>query len=109
MEFIKALELAELPAGKMVRVEVGGKEILVANVAGSIYAITRNCTHLGGPLAKGKLEGSTVTCPWHGAQFDVKTGQALGEAKIAFLKMKVKSEECYPVKVEGTTLLIGIG
>jgi nitrite reductase/ring-hydroxylating ferredoxin subunit len=54
------------------------------------------------------LNGSIVTCPRHGAQFDVKTGKAVGGAKIAFIKMQVKDEESYMVKVEGTTILVGL-
>jgi 3-phenylpropionate/trans-cinnamate dioxygenase ferredoxin subunit len=59
-------------------------------------------------LAQGSLDGTTVTCPKHGARFDLKTGNAVGEAKIGFLKMKVKDEVNYTVKVEGTDILIGI-
>ena len=109
MEFIKALDTSELPAGKMVKVVLGDKEVLVANVAGSYYAIKNKCNHLGGSLANGKLEGSTVTCPRHGAQYDVITGKVVGDAKIAFMKFKVNNdEESFPVKVEGTTILVGI-
>jgi len=108
MEFVKVIDTAELPENKMVKVLAGGKEILLANVAGSYYAIAHKCTHLGGPLSKGALDGSTITCPWHGAQFDVKTGKAVGDARIAFIKMQVKDVESYPVKVEGTTVLVGI-
>jgi len=55
-------------------VVVGGKEVLLANVDGSYFAIANKCTHAGGSLAKGSLEGSIVTCPRHGSQFDLKTG-----------------------------------
>jgi len=89
-------------------VTAGSKEVQLANVGGSYYAIANKCTHLGGSLAKGALEGSIVTCPKHGAQFDVKTDQAVSEAKIAFVKMKVRDEVKYEVKVEGTDILIGI-
>ena len=108
MEFAKVADTSALPAGKMIMVTAGGKEILLANVDGSYYAITNKCTHLGGSLAKGVLNGNLVTCPRHGAQFDVKTGQAVAEAKIAFIKMKVKNEVKYEVKIEGTSILIGI-
>jgi 3-phenylpropionate/trans-cinnamate dioxygenase ferredoxin component len=107
MEFVKTLDTSELPAGKMAMVVVGGIEVLLANVAGSYYAIANKCKHLGGSLAKGKLEGSTVTCPRHGTQYDVKTGQCVRGPKIAFLTIKVKDEEMYVVKVEGTTIMIG--
>ena len=108
MEFVKVLEVDELPDEKMVMVEVGGREVLLANVDGTYYAIANKCTHLGGSLAKGVLEGNIVTCPRHGAQFDVKTGQAVGNAKIAFMKMQVKDEASYVVKVEGKDILIGV-
>jgi 3-phenylpropionate/trans-cinnamate dioxygenase ferredoxin subunit len=108
MEFFKVIETTELPENTMVKLLAGGKEILLANVEGSYYAIAHKCTHLGGPLSKGALDASTVTCPWHGAQFDVKTGKAVGVARIAFIKMQVKDIESYPVKVEGTNILVGI-
>lgn len=108
MEYVKVSNTAELPINKMITVVVGGKEVLLANVDGSYYAIANQCTHAGGSLVNGVLAGSVVKCPKHGAQFDVKTGQAVGEAKIAFMKMKVKDEESYSVKIEGTDILIGI-
>ena len=106
MEFIRVADKAELPENKMIMVVVDGKEVLLANVDSSYYAIANKCTHLGGSLVKGALEGSIVTCPRHGARFDVKTGQAIGDAKIAFIKMSVKDEESYPVKVEGTDIFV---
>ena len=108
MEYVKVADKTELPENKMILVVVGGKEVLLANVAGSYYAIANKCTHLGGSLSKGSLEGNVVTCPKHGARFDVKTGQAVAGAKIGFIKMSVKNEETYQVKVEGTEILVGI-
>jgi nitrite reductase/ring-hydroxylating ferredoxin subunit len=57
--------------------EVGGKSIALFNVDGVFYAIDNTCTHRGGPLSEGVLDGKEVTCPWHGAVFDVTTGQVL--------------------------------
>jgi 3-phenylpropionate/trans-cinnamate dioxygenase ferredoxin component len=108
MEYIRVADQAELPANKMIMVVVGGKEVLLANVDGSYYAIANKCSHFGGSLSKGSLEGSIVTCPRHGAQFDVKTGQAIADAKIGFIKMSVKDEERYTVKVEGTDIFVGL-
>jgi 3-phenylpropionate/trans-cinnamate dioxygenase ferredoxin component len=108
MEYVKVADKTDLPAGKMIVVTAAGKEILLANVEGSYYAIANKCTHLGGALSEGSLAGNIVTCPRHGACFDVKTGKNVGEAKIAFVKMKVKDEVSYPVKVEGTDILVGI-
>ncbi len=106
MEFIKLLDTAELAAGSMTTRVIGGKEILIANLGGKYYAMNNKCTHQGGSLAKGKLEGTVVTCPRHGAMFDVTTGKPCGNARIAFLSIKVQPEECYPVKVEGTSILV---
>jgi 3-phenylpropionate/trans-cinnamate dioxygenase ferredoxin component len=108
VDYVKVVDTSELPPNKMIIVVVGGKEVLLANVDGSYYAIANKCTHLGGSLATGVLEGSIITCPRHGARFDVKTGKAVGEAKIGFMKMKVKDEVGYTVKVEGTDILVGI-
>jgi 3-phenylpropionate/trans-cinnamate dioxygenase ferredoxin component len=107
MEFVKVADTSMFAVNKMMIVAVEGKKVLLAKVDGSYYAIANTCTHLGGSLGDGSLDGCIVTCPRHGAQFDVRTGKAVGEAKIAFVKMKVKDEPGYPVKVEGTDILIG--
>ena len=57
--------------------KVDGKKIALFNVDGALYAIDDSCTHRGGPLSEGELSGKEVTCPWHGAMFDVTTGQVL--------------------------------
>ena len=85
-------ELENLECGKMV--EVAGVSIAVFNVGGSYYAIENTCPHRGGPLAEGTLAGGVVTCPLHGAQFDVKTGSVLGPPA----PVGVKS---FPVRVTG--------
>lgn len=108
MDYIRVADIAELPVNKMIMVVVDGKEVLLANIDGSYYAIANKCSHLGGALAKGSLEGSIVTCPKHGARFDVKTGQAIANAKIGFIKMSVKDVERYTVKVEGTDIFVKI-
>ncbi len=108
MEYIRVADKAELPINKMIMVVVGGKEILLTNLDGSYYAIANKCTHAGGSLAKGSLNGSVVTCPRHGSQFDLKTGKNVRGAKIGFIKINVKDETSYMVKVEGTDILVGI-
>jgi len=77
-EFIKVARTDEIPPGQARMVEVNGKEIALFNVGGSFHAIDNTCTHVGGPLCEGDVEGSEVTCPWHGAVFDVTSGQVLG-------------------------------
>jgi nitrite reductase/ring-hydroxylating ferredoxin subunit len=65
---------AEIPPGRAKPFTVDGNEILVCNVGGSFYAIDDVCTHDGGPLDQGMLEGYCAICPRHGATFDVRTG-----------------------------------
>jgi nitrite reductase/ring-hydroxylating ferredoxin subunit len=56
-------------------VRAGERELALYNVGGKLYASQGNCLHLGGPLGEGRLEDSVVTCPWHGWQYDVRTGE----------------------------------
>ena len=108
MGYVRVADTTEVPVNTMTTVVAGGKEILLSNVDGSFYAIANKCTHLGGSLGKGVYEAGIVTCPRHGAKFDVRTGQSVGQAKIAIVKMNVRNEERYQVKVEGTDLLVEI-
>lgn len=73
----KVASLTGFEPGTTRRVMVDGLEVLLCNVDGTIYAIEDLCTHDGGPLDQGALEGACVVCPRHGATFDVRTGQAL--------------------------------
>ena len=106
MNFKKVADTSELPAGKMKKFTIDGIDVLLVNVDGDYYALEDKCTHLGGSLVDGILEGNEVTCPRHGARFDVKTGKAVGKAKVAFIKMMPKDEKRYVVKVEGTDIML---
>lgn len=72
-----ALPLNELPLGTTAETIVGDEIIALANIEGAIHAFDGICSHQGGPLAKGKLAGCTLTCPWHGWQYDVTTGKQI--------------------------------
>ncbi len=61
----------------MRRIDKDGARILVAKRDGQVHAIAEVCSHLGGPLAEGKFDGTTVTCPWHGSCFSVETGKVI--------------------------------
>jgi len=76
MTLQKAVQASDVPPGKMTAVKVGTREVMVGNVGGSFYAIDEICTHEGGPLHEGILEGSTVTCPWHEGQYNIQNGEA---------------------------------
>jgi nitrite reductase/ring-hydroxylating ferredoxin subunit len=91
MAFTKAATLAELPPGKAKQVALNGKTIGLFNVGGTVYAIDDTCTHRGAPLWEGDLQGTEVTCPWHGARFDVTSGANLcPPASIAVASYKVQ-------------------
>lgn len=100
-EFVKVAKTDDLPAGTARMVEVSGKEIALFNVDGSFYAIDNTCTHVGGPLSEGEIEGSEVTCPWHGGVFDVTTGQVLGSPPASNVNR-------YNVRVEGSDVEVEV-
>ncbi|PWU82346.1 MAG: (2Fe-2S)-binding protein [Candidatus Nitrosopolaris wilkensis] len=78
-EFVEVAKISEIPSGKMKHTEVNGKEIMIANVNGKFYALTDRCGHMNALLSMGNLTGNTVTCPFHGAKFDVTTGKKITE------------------------------
>jgi nitrite reductase/ring-hydroxylating ferredoxin subunit len=78
-EFVEVGKVSEISDGKMKHVEVDGKEVLIANVGGKFYAISDRCGHMNALLSMGNLTGNTVTCPFHGAKYDVTTGKKLSE------------------------------
>jgi len=81
-DFIKIATVDEIAPGQAKLVEVNGNEIALFNVGGQFHAIDNNCTHVGGPLCEGEISGFEVTCPWHGATFDVTTGRVLGPPAV---------------------------
>ena len=95
--FFEVAKTDEIPEGIMKPLIVQGKEILVVNYNGNYYAINRRCSHMGGDLSRGKLEGKIVTCPRHGSRFDITTGVSISGPKIGFLKLKTKNEPVYEV------------
>ena len=76
-ELVKVIEKKDVAPGSSTAVEVRGQKVAVFNLDGTFYAIGDTCTHRGGPLSEGEVSGTTVTCPWHGAQYDLKTGGVL--------------------------------
>jgi len=104
--FVKIGESSEIALGKMKKVKVGDKEFLVANVNGNYYAIRNKCTHAGGDLSQGSLEGNVVTCPKHKAKFDVTTGKVISGPKMALFHPRITDEPSYQVEIEGNTLLL---
>jgi nitrite reductase/ring-hydroxylating ferredoxin subunit len=101
MAYIKLTIESELPVADGVKeFPCGVRTICVANVDGNISAMDNVCLHRGGPLGQGTVEGNKVVCPWHGWQWDPKTGQSAQDANA---KLAV-----YPVKIEGGDVMVEI-
>jgi nitrite reductase/ring-hydroxylating ferredoxin subunit len=77
-DFVKVAKTTEIEPGQSRLVDVKGKQIALFNVGGEYFALDNACTHEEGPLAEGEISGHTVICPWHGATFDVRSGEVLG-------------------------------
>jgi 3-phenylpropionate/trans-cinnamate dioxygenase ferredoxin component len=107
MSFIDIFQVDQIPAGTMKSFTVNEKNILITNIDGKFYAIGGKCTHAGGDLSKGTLEGKIVTCPRHGSQFDVTTGKNLRGPKI-LIRFSTKDEPVYEVKIDGKNLQVQI-
>jgi nitrite reductase/ring-hydroxylating ferredoxin subunit len=98
-DFVNVADTQDIQPSQMKEVEVNGEKICLANVEGKYYAIGNVCTHLGGPLAQGKLEGHEVQCPWHGSRFDIRTGRVARPPAI-------RSEPTYEIRVEDDNILV---
>jgi nitrite reductase (NADH) small subunit len=96
MSFIKIATQSELPPDNTAKeFPCGDKTICIANVNGEYSAMDNVCLHVGGPLGQGMIENGKVVCPWHGWQYDPKTGEAVHnpKAKVAVYPLKVEGEE----------------
>ncbi len=99
-DFVKVATKEEVPEGEGKVVEVNGEKVALFQMQGEFYAIDNTCVHHGGPLGEGILEGATVTCPWHGWQYDITTGVSPVNpaARVS----------TYPVRVEGDDVLVAV-
>jgi len=96
-----AAKLEQVGVGKMFRVQLEGKLLLLANVDGTIHACDEMCTHEEVSLSLGALQGNCLKCSLHGSRFDLLTGKALDEPADEDLKI-------YPVKIEGDSIFVDI-
>jgi nitrite reductase (NADH) small subunit len=101
MGFARAAKTGDVPPGTIREFQVEGKAVALANVDGQFHAINNVCLHRGGPLADGPLEGPVVTCPWHGWQYDVRTGKVTQNPTVGV--------ECYLVEVRGDEIFVDVG
>jgi nitrite reductase (NADH) small subunit len=99
-EFRNVGRVEDIPPGTIKAVEVDEHEVAVANVDGEFFATQARCLHLKGPLGEGRLEGKTLSCPWHGWQYDVRTGKNEFDQAIQL--------QTFEVKVEGGEVKVAI-
>ena len=93
---------SDFTLGKIQKVTIDGKDVLVANIDGNYYAVNDTCTHAGASLSEGSLDGHIITCGWHGAKFDCKTG------KLSEFPVKIKDLNSYKVIVESENIFVEI-
>ncbi len=96
---VRVAAAAELPPGKCVAINVGANRVAVFNVGGEYFAIDDKCPHRGGPLSEGELDGTTVSCPWHAATFDLRSGAVTGPPANTCVK-------CYAVKLDAGEVFV---
>ena len=101
MAFKRVASIQEIPEGRGLRVMLAALEIGLYRVGDTCYAMDNMCPHMGYPLCDGELEGSRITCPGHGWEFDVVTGLAPGEVQEPPLAR-------YPVRIDGDDVLIDV-
>lgn len=101
MNFVKAASEADLAEGDVMRVEISGVQIALAKVDGKVYAFSDICTHEEANLSDGFLEGHCIECPWHGAQFDIRTGKVQSLPADSDLRT-------YEVKIEEGDILVAV-
>lgn len=96
--FKNVIKKTALAPGEGTTVKVGDDNVALFNVGGEFYAVADACVHAGGPLGAGPLDGTIVTCPWHGWQFDVKKGCAVMSEDVKIPR--------YDVWVEGSDVFV---
>jgi 3-phenylpropionate/trans-cinnamate dioxygenase ferredoxin subunit len=100
-KFMKVTTTDELEDQQAKLVEAEGEKIALFRLDGAFYALSDTCTHRGGPLSEGTVEGAEVACPWHAARFDIKTGAVMGPPA----GREVRS---YPVRVADADIEIEV-
>jgi nitrite reductase (NADH) small subunit len=95
---VRVAQVADVPLGEGCVVDAEGKTLALFNVDGAFYALDNTCSHRGGPLGEGELEGTVVVCPWHAWRWDVKTGANVNNPAV---KMA-----CFPVSLDGGSVYV---
>jgi len=106
--YVRVAEKSDIGMGKMKKVTLGEVTVLIANVDGNYYAVDNMCTHYGGDLSEGVLEGNVVTCPNHQAKFDVTTGKVVSPPAEALDRPIIEDLPTYLVKSENQYIMVKV-
>jgi nitrite reductase/ring-hydroxylating ferredoxin subunit/uncharacterized membrane protein len=108
-EFAPVLSESDLNEGKPIRAEHDRTPILLVRRGSQIYALAETCSHLGGPLSEGKLDGDVIQCPWHGSRFSIRDGHVVDgpavhpqpcmETRVQNGQIEVRKSNCRFAKV----------
>jgi nitrite reductase (NADH) small subunit len=93
MAFVTVARVEDVPPGTIAHVRAGEEEIAVANVDNEFFATQGQCLHLRGPLGEGRLDGAVLSCPWHGWQYDIRTGLNEFDHAIQLKTYEVRVED----------------
>jgi 3-phenylpropionate/trans-cinnamate dioxygenase ferredoxin subunit len=114
-EYVEVAKATDIQNGEMKSVSIKNQKILIARADNQFYAASNACPHMGGNLAAGTLQGTVVTCPRHGSQFDLKDGHTVrwttwsgGKLAISKLFRSPRPIQTYPTKIEGDRVLVEI-
>ncbi len=106
--YVYAAKAIEVAARKTRKVPIGDFGVLIANVGGEFYAVDALCTHYGGDLSAGTLQGKILTCPVHGAKFDVTDGRVVSPPTEPIDRPEIENLITYPLRVENGEIYIKI-
>jgi 3-phenylpropionate/trans-cinnamate dioxygenase ferredoxin component len=101
LEFLEIAPADQLPVGERLFIDVGGKSIVIFNLAGGLFALGDVCSHDNGPVGDGEIEENEIICPRHGARFDIGTGKATSLPAVVDIP-------AYPVRVRNGMIEIGV-
>ena len=101
IEFVEIAPTSELPNGERLFVEIEARPLVIFNIAGQFFSIGDVCSHDDGPVGEGDIEGFNITCPRHGAEFDIRTGKVMQMPAVVDIP-------AYPVRVVDGMIQVGI-
>jgi nitrite reductase/ring-hydroxylating ferredoxin subunit len=106
--YMHVAQKSDIGIGKMKKFTLGEVTVLIANVNGNYYAVDNMCTHFGGDLSEGFLEGNVITCPNHQSKFDVTTGKVVSPPAEALGRPDIEDLPTYLVKVENQHIMVKV-